>query len=76
MRAKPLIENVAGVFVIDVVEGTDTDALKSMQFFLRSRPMTFSSNSEAIEWSIRCRQIKNVFSAKVSVSGQIKNLLN
>ena len=37
------IQNLVGVCVIDVVEGTAMDALSSMQSFLRSRPKSFPS---------------------------------
>lgn len=50
VRAAPLLTNLAGVTVIDVVEGTAMDALASMQSFLRSRPKGFDSIPQAIEW--------------------------
>lgn len=56
---------VAGLVVIDVVEGTAIDALQSMQNVLRCRPKTFQSLDTAIEWSCRSGQTKNVESAKV-----------
>lgn len=76
VRAAPLITNLAGVTVIDVVEGTAMDALASMQSFLRSRPKGFDSISQAIEWCVRSGQIRNVQSAKVSVPGQITNTMS
>lgn len=66
-----LIPSLIGCAVIDVVEGTAMDALASMQTFLRSRPQTFKSIQQAIEWSVRSGQIRNVESAKVSMPGQI-----
>lgn len=50
VRAALLISNLYGLGVIDVVEGTAMDALASMQSFLRSRPSSFSTISQAIEW--------------------------
>lgn len=50
VRAAQLITNLYGLGVIDVVEGTAMDALASMQSFLRSRPSSFSTISQAIEW--------------------------
>ena len=38
-----VIQNLVGVCVIDVVEGTAMEALSSMQSFLRSRPKSFQS---------------------------------
>ncbi|XP_011636709.1 protein phosphatase methylesterase 1 [Pogonomyrmex barbatus] len=74
VKAASLIPNLYGLGVIDVVEGTAMDALASMQSFLRSRPSSFSTISQAIEWCVRSGQIRNVQSAKVSVPGQIKNI--
>ncbi|GAB6022521.1 hypothetical protein CHUAL_006628 [Chamberlinius hualienensis] len=68
-----LIPSLIGLVVIDVVEGTALDALISMQSFLRSRPSSFSSIENAIEWCLRSGQVRNIESAKVSMPGQIKN---
>merc|ERR1712096_176866 len=50
------------------------DALNSMQNFLRSRPKTFKSLENAIEWSVKSGQIRNIESARVSMGGQVKKL--
>lgn len=68
-----LIKNLLGIVVIDVVEGTALEALQSMQSFLRSRPNTFKSIQNAIEWCVRSGQVRNAASAKVSMPGQIIN---
>lgn len=44
------LPTLAGLVVIDVVEGTAMEALASMQSFLRSRPNHFGSLEQAIEW--------------------------
>uniref|UniRef100_A0A3P9D969 Protein phosphatase methylesterase 1 n=1 Tax=Maylandia zebra TaxID=106582 RepID=A0A3P9D969_9CICH len=66
------IPSLLGLCVIDVVEGTAMDALNSMQNFLRSRPKTFRSLENAIEWSVKSGQIRNIESARVSMGGQVK----
>ncbi|XP_072302512.1 protein phosphatase methylesterase 1 isoform X2 [Eucyclogobius newberryi] len=66
------IPSLIGLCVIDVVEGTAMDALNSMQNFLRSRPKTFKSLENAIEWSVKSGQIRNFESARVSMGGQVK----
>ncbi|XP_036793205.1 protein phosphatase methylesterase 1 isoform X1 [Oncorhynchus mykiss] len=66
------VPSLLGLCVIDVVEGTAMDALNSMQNFLRSRPKTFKSVENAIEWSVKSGQIRNVESARVSMGGQVK----
>lgn len=68
-----LIPSLLGMCVIDVVEGTALEALQSMQSFLRSRPNTFRSIQNAIEWCVRSGQVRNIDSAKVSMPGQIIN---
>uniref|UniRef100_A0A3Q3DTZ7 Protein phosphatase methylesterase 1 n=1 Tax=Hippocampus comes TaxID=109280 RepID=A0A3Q3DTZ7_HIPCM len=66
------IPSLLGLCVIDVVEGTAMDALNSMQNFLRSRPKMFKSLENAIEWSVKSGQIRNIESARVSMGGQVK----
>lgn len=73
VAAKQELPTLKGVIVIDVVEGSAMEALTSMQSFLRSRPSHFKSIEQAIEWSVRSGQIRNVQSAKVSMPGQIVN---
>nr|XP_034971743.1 protein phosphatase methylesterase 1 [Zootoca vivipara] len=70
--ASNLVPSLLGLCVIDVVEGTAMDALNSMQNFLRSRPKTFKSLENAIEWSVKSGQIRNLESARVSMVGQVK----
>ena len=48
--AEGFVPSLAGLAVIDVVEGTAMDALASMQSFLRGRPKNFRSLEQAIEW--------------------------
>ncbi|XP_063296903.1 protein phosphatase methylesterase 1, partial [Pelobates fuscus] len=67
-----LVPSLLGLCMIDVVEGTAMEALNSMQNFLRSRPKTFISLENAIEWSVKSGQIRNLESARVSMGGQIK----
>uniref|UniRef100_A0A2R8NF94 Protein phosphatase methylesterase 1 n=1 Tax=Callithrix jacchus TaxID=9483 RepID=A0A2R8NF94_CALJA len=65
-----LVPSLLGLCMIDVVEGTAMDALNSMQNFLRGRPKTFKSLENAIEWSVKSGQIRNLESARVSMVGQ------
>nr|CAG4651898.1 EOG090X07NZ [Triops cancriformis] len=66
--------SLVGLVVIDVVEGTAMEALASMQTFLRSRPRSFNSLEQAIEWSVRSGQIRNVDSARISFPAQLKSV--
>ncbi|XP_062513766.1 protein phosphatase methylesterase 1-like isoform X2 [Corticium candelabrum] len=68
------IPSVVGLVLIDVVEGSAMNALSSMQSFLRSRPQSFESIENAIEWSVRSGQTKNRDSARVSMPGQIRKV--
>ncbi|XP_077984952.1 protein phosphatase methylesterase 1-like [Glandiceps talaboti] len=71
---KDLIPSLIGMVVIDVVEGTALESLHSMQNFLSSRPHQFKSLENAIEWSMKSGQIRNLESAKVSMIGQLRRI--
>ncbi|KAN0055322.1 hypothetical protein ACTA71_008433 [Dictyostelium dimigraforme] len=66
------INNLFGLIVIDVVEGTALLALSSMKSILAKRPKSFDSIKEAIKWSISSNTVKNIESARVSVPSQIR----
>ena len=72
LSAERLLTSQAGLVVIDVVEGTAMDALGYVHSFLRGRPRLFKSVTEAVEWTVRSGQIKNVLSARVSVPGVVR----
>ncbi|KAK0257468.1 hypothetical protein B0A54_08904 [Friedmanniomyces endolithicus] len=58
-----------GYSVIDVVEGSALEALQHMKTYLTSRPSTFPSIADAVQWHIRSRTIRNAESAHASVPG-------
>lgn len=62
-----LEDKLIGYAVIDVVEGSAMDALKSMQAYLASRPSVFPTLDTAIDWHIRSRTLRNPQSARASV---------
>ncbi|ODA83939.1 hypothetical protein RJ55_02456 [Drechmeria coniospora] len=66
-KSKALGKSLLGYAVLDVVEGSAIDALKSMQTYLSTRPVGFASTQEAIDWHIRSRTIRNSTSARTSV---------
>lgn len=45
-----VLPGVVALCVIDVVEGTALESLSSMQSVLRSRPSSFKSVENAIQW--------------------------
>lgn len=67
-----LAQNLAGLVVIDVVEGTAIEALSGMQAILKGRPAMFNSLEKAIEWAVRSGQTKNVESARLSMPAMLK----
>ncbi|KAJ8592850.1 protein phosphatase methylesterase [Rhizopogon salebrosus TDB-379] len=71
VRACPILQHhqyrIAGVAVLDVVEGTAIEALPHMQAILNSRPEGFDSIEEAIEWHVDTGLIHNPSSARVSI---------
>jgi protein phosphatase methylesterase 1 len=66
-KSAKLGNSVLGYAVLDVVEGSAIDALQSMQTYLSTRPVGFTSIESGIEWHIRSRTIRNSVSARTSV---------
>lgn len=62
---------VLGIVVVDVVEGTALEALRSMNMILEARPATFKGTKAAIEWCCGSGYIRNLSSARVSMIGQL-----
>ncbi|TQS35795.1 hypothetical protein Golomagni_03772 [Golovinomyces magnicellulatus] len=71
-RTAKLEDKLICYVVIDVVEGSAIDALKSMQTYLSSRPTSFRSLESAVEWHVRTRTIRNLKSAQISVPALLK----
>ncbi|KAG2714100.1 hypothetical protein I3843_03G013000 [Carya illinoinensis] len=72
VAAKRLLPNLAGLVVVDVVEGTAMASLIHMQKILSSRMQHFSSVEKAIEWSVKGGSLRNVDSARVSIPSTLK----
>lgn len=66
------LPTLSGLIVIDVVEGTALEALSSMNAVIRNRPRIFKSIPQAIEWSLRSGQTRNVDAARVAMPALIK----
>ncbi|XP_021903413.1 protein phosphatase methylesterase 1 [Carica papaya] len=67
VAAKKELRTLAGLVVVDVVEGTALASLVHMQKILSSRMQHFRSIEKAIEWSVRGGNLRNIDSARVSV---------
>ena len=67
------VPGLLGLVVEDVVEGTALEALAGMHSVLQNRPKQFQSVEQAVEWSVRSGQVKNLESARVSMPGQVVN---
>lgn len=65
-------QRIAGVVVVDVVEGTALEALPAMNDIVNNRPQSFPSMEMAIRWFTRTKAIHNLASAKVSVPGMLR----
>lgn len=65
-RSRP-VPRVAGVAVLDVVEGTAMSALSSMKAIISALPKGFHSVEEAIRWHVDSGTIVNAQSARRSV---------
>lgn len=64
--------SLLGYAVLDVVEGSAIDALQSMQTYLSTRPIGFSTLQSGIDWHIRTRTIRNSISARTSVPALLR----
>ncbi|XP_051139357.1 uncharacterized protein LOC127257094 [Andrographis paniculata] len=67
IAAKKLLPSLAGLVVVDVVEGTAMASLIHMQKILSNRMQHFSTVEKAIEWSVRGGSLRNIESARVSI---------
>ncbi|KAI4388840.1 hypothetical protein MLD38_001135 [Melastoma candidum] len=67
VAASKALQSVAGLVVVDVVEGTAIASLIHMQKILTNRMQHFSSIEKAIEWSVKGGSLRNPESARVSV---------
>ncbi|RDX91609.1 Protein phosphatase methylesterase 1, partial [Mucuna pruriens] len=74
VAARKSLSTLAGLVVVDVVEGTAMASLIHMQKILSSRMQHFSSIEKAIEWSVRGGSLRNVDSARVSIPATLNYL--
>lgn len=71
IAASNLMQNVVGLVVIDVVEGTAMSALPHMASWLQARTSSFSSVARAIRYVTRAGHVRNLESARLSVPTQL-----
>ena len=75
--AKSLCENgtsgsrIAGVVLVDMMEGLATESIQYMTDLLKARPASFESFERAIKWSINSKSLFNVESARISIPHQL-----
>jgi protein phosphatase methylesterase 1 len=67
-----LYENIQGLIVIDVVEGTAMDALPFMESIVKNRPKKFKTLDDGVEYFYKSGTIKNLESARISVPPLLK----
>ncbi|KAE8022278.1 hypothetical protein FH972_008090 [Carpinus fangiana] len=72
VAAKKSLPSLAGLVVVDVVEGTAMASLMHMQKILSSRMKYFLGIAKAIEWSVKGGSLRNVDSARVSIPTTLK----
>lgn len=65
-RDKALQASVAGVVLVDIVEGTAVLSLKHMRTFLQKRPHSFHSIDDAESWFLQHGGMRSVEGAAVS----------
>ncbi|KAL7413166.1 Alpha/Beta hydrolase protein [Mrakia frigida] len=78
LEASPQLQKlgyrVSGVAVLDVVEGSAIEALPLMLGIISSRPSTFRSVEEAIDWHVSSSTFLNPTSARLSVPSLLRPL--
>ncbi|XP_004299853.1 PREDICTED: protein phosphatase methylesterase 1 [Fragaria vesca subsp. vesca] len=72
VAAKKALPSLAGLVVVDVVEGTAMASLIHMQKILSGRTHHFSSIEKAIESTVKGGSLRNIESARVSVPTTLK----
>ncbi|KAJ9562898.1 hypothetical protein OSB04_008058 [Centaurea solstitialis] len=72
VAAKKVLRSLAGLVVVDVVEGTAMASLMHMQKILANRMQYFSTLEKAIEWNVRGGSLRNIESARISIPGTVK----
>ncbi|XP_047175976.1 protein phosphatase methylesterase 1 [Vigna umbellata] len=72
VAARRSLSTLAGLVVVDVVEGTAMASLMHMQKILSNRMQHFSSIEKVIEWSVRAGSLRNIDSARVSIPSTLK----
>lgn len=72
VAAKRAVPSVAGLIVVDVVEGTAMASLVHMQKILSNRMQHFQTIERAVEWSVKGGSLRNVESARLSVPSTLK----
>ncbi|PKI42449.1 hypothetical protein CRG98_037157 [Punica granatum] len=72
VAARKALPSLAGLVVIDVVEGTAISSLFHMRKILSDRMQHFASVEKAIEWSVRGGSLRNLESARVSIPPTLK----
>lgn len=72
VAANKSLPRLAGLVVVDVVEGTAMASLIHMQKILSNRMQHFSTPEKAIEWSVKSGSLRNIDSARVSIPSTLK----
>ncbi|OAP01136.1 hypothetical protein AXX17_AT4G11270 [Arabidopsis thaliana] len=72
VAANKTLPSLAGLVVVDVVEGTAISSLIHMQKILSNRMQHFPSIEKAIEYSVRGGSLRNIDSARVSIPTTLK----
>ncbi|KAM7477264.1 hypothetical protein LguiB_024507 [Lonicera macranthoides] len=67
VAANKALPSLAGLIVVDVVEGTAMASLIHMQKILSNRMQYFPSIEKAVEWSVKGGTLRNTESARVSI---------
>lgn len=66
-KYEKIVNNIKGLMIIDISEGTAKEALPFMESLVNSRPKKFKNIDEAVEYCYKHNIIQSLPSAKVSI---------
>jgi protein phosphatase methylesterase 1 len=65
---------LAGLIIVDVVEGQALSALPHMETIINQKPKSFKNVEKAIEWAYSSNTVRNLKSARTSIPVQLKSI--
>ena len=74
MQDSELAKAIAGIIIIDVVEGTAMEALPFMEQIVKNRPVHFPDLASVVKYGVLGGQVRDKRSARISMPAQVKEV--